>query len=108
MMKFTFSLTAAAPVTLSFTRLTPGHVSGTRCRLHARIGRRCTVRQRSGSVALQTAHAGSNTFTFRGRVAGRVLRPGRYQLTVTPDRGRAVSARFTVPALRRSVRRAHH
>ncbi len=40
--------------------------------------------------------AGTDRFTFSGRIGGRALKPGRYRLLATPGAGRTVRATFGV------------
>jgi len=48
-----------------------------------------------GSITL-SASAGANTFTFRGKVGGHRLGPGRYRVTVLPAGGTPQTAQFRV------------
>ena len=40
--------------------------------------------------------AGANSVRFRGRIGGRVLRPGGYRMTLTPAGGSAAGAPFRI------------
>ncbi len=67
--------------------------------------RRCRAYKRIGSIK-QTVTAGQNTIVFRGRIAGRRLRPGRYRalLVITDsagNRSRVERIRFRVLRRRR-------
>ena len=49
----------------------------------------------SGSFT-RSRGAGTDRFTFSGRIGGRALKPGRYRLLTTPGTGRTVRATFRV------------
>jgi hypothetical protein len=67
-------------------RSTRSNASRTRCTRYVRV---------SGSFA-RTRGAGTDRFTFSGRMGGRALKPGRYRLLVTPGAGRTARATFRV------------
>ena len=80
-----FTLSAPARYTLTFNRLVPGRRRGTRCVPQSRTvntGRRCTARLRKGTRR-GAGRMGVNRLTFRGRVAGKALAVGRYELVAT-------------------------
>jgi len=79
----TFRMPASGRVRFRVERVAPGRRVGSRCvratgRNRARAGckRRIAVR----GTLTRRARAGLNTFRFGGRLAGRTLRPGRYEL----------------------------
>jgi hypothetical protein len=77
-----FSLSEAARYTLTFNQLVPGRKRGTRCLPQSRTirtGVRCTARRRRGTRT-GTGHARLNRLFFNGRLAGRALPLGRYEL----------------------------
>jgi DNA-binding beta-propeller fold protein YncE len=81
--KVSYSLSEPAAVSFKVERALPGRRAGKRCvkpRRSNRRAKRCTryVTQRGG-FAHQGA-AGKNSFTFRGRLRGRKLAPGKYRL----------------------------
>ena len=104
-----FSLSGPARYRLTFHQATTGRMRGRRCVAQprrVRTGRRCTAYVRRGSI-LGDGKLGDNRVPFRGRVAGRALRPGRYRVTLeaTAAAGTVVkggTAQFRLlPALRR-------
>jgi hypothetical protein len=48
-----------------------------------------------GSITT-SAKAGSDSFTFTGKVGGHKLAPGTYQLTATPTGGTSQTTKFTI------------
>ena len=81
-----YRLSSAAAVRLKVERLVNGRRRGRNCvpPAHAPRGRACLRAQRVRGGFSHAGRAGSNSFAFTGRLAGRALRPGRYQLTATP------------------------
>jgi len=80
--KIAFSLSEAARYTLSFNQLLPGRKRGARCVLQSRrvnTGRRCTIRRRRGTRTA-AGHTGLNRLFFNGRLLGRPLPLGSYEL----------------------------
>jgi hypothetical protein len=82
-----YQLSAPARLTVRIYRMLPGSLLKHRCLTPTRKNRRggqCTrlvlVR---GSLTLH-GHPGANSFTFKGRIGGRKLGRGRYQLAATP------------------------
>jgi hypothetical protein len=106
----TYSDTLAAQTTLDVYRKLAGIRQGAKCVAPPRHGhhgkvKRCTRLVRAGSLEHQDS-AGVNRLRFNGRLRGRALRPGRYELTATAElAGQAsgtISASFTiVPARKR-------
>lgn len=99
---FRFRLNRAASVRLSFSRILSGRRAGGRCVKPTRANRskpRCSRYQSRGALTM-AGRAGSNAYTFRGRIRGRTLKPGRYRLRVTAladgKTSAAVSIRFTI------------
>jgi hypothetical protein len=78
-----FRLDRAARVTLTFQRVTRAH------------GRGATLRK-AGRLTIPHGRRGGNTLRFRGRLGGRALPRGHYQVSATPAGGSAQTARFTI------------
>ncbi len=82
---FTFGLSAAATVTLSFTQTLPGRRINGRCMAPSRHNRRrprCSRVSRAGSLALR-GHAGTDRVRFYGRLSNRTrLNPGSYTVAI--------------------------
>jgi hypothetical protein len=95
-----FSLTEAAKVKVAIVRRGKGHKSGGKCRTRG-TGPRCTTKKTLATLVF-SGKTGVNAVDFAGRVRGRALRPGYYQLvaTATDAAGNhtdhAVKARFRV------------
>lgn len=73
-----------ARVTVRFARLVGGRIQSRRCVREGRRGgavRRCTVAVPAGSVTLRAQ--GALSVPFDGRLASRLLTPGRYRITAT-------------------------
>jgi len=103
----TFRMPASGRVRFRVERVAPGRRVGSRCvratgRNRARAGckRRIAVR----GTLTRRARAGLNTFRFGGRLAGRTLRPGRYELigVVVEDDRTSRSRRIGFQIVRRS------
>jgi hypothetical protein len=91
--RVSYTLTRPANVVFTVTRRVPGRRAGKRCvapRPSNRRAKRCTRTRRFGSFREQGT-AGTNVVVFRGRINGRRLAPGRYQLVAvaTDESGRA-------------------
>jgi hypothetical protein len=108
----TVSYTDNKAATTSFSVLSPhpGVLSRARCvkppkRTRAHRGRSCTRFTPVGSFT-HADLAGANRFHFTGRVDGRALAPGSYELSATPVAGgltgltRSVAFRILRPAQR--------
>jgi hypothetical protein len=97
-----YRLARAATVDLVFSQLVAGRRSGARCvaaTRKLRQAKKCTRSIGVGRFARASA-AGQVSFGFSGRVGKRTLKPGAYEVTVTP-RGApadALRARFRVLA----------
>jgi hypothetical protein len=87
-LRVTFTLNEPGTVVIRVTRKAPGRRVVGRCVTPTRKNRRhmrCTrFILLPGAVTL-TAAAGANAFTFDGRIAGRALGPGTYELTAAPS-----------------------
>jgi hypothetical protein len=89
--------------TFTITATHPGVRFGKRCahkKHHRPHGKKpCIRRVKLGSFG-RSDKAGANTFHFTGRVKGRALKPGAYELTAQPQAGgstgRPVTVRFQV------------
>lgn len=82
---FRFHLDRSAQVRLSFEQLVTGRRSGKRCvkaTKKNRAKRACTRTEKRGTLTVK-GKAGANGVEFRGKVGGRTLKPGRYQVRVT-------------------------
>jgi uncharacterized delta-60 repeat protein len=95
-----FSLSETARVTATIERAGAGRRVRGRCRPAGRRGPRCTLWRPAGRLRL-TGRQGANSKRFSGRIAGRLLTPGRYRLRLTAvdaagQRSRPRAARFTV------------
>lgn len=79
----TYTLSKAARVAFRIERAVRGRRSGRRCissRRPAREGRACVRYLLMGGGFSHEGKAGPNRLTFRGRLRGRRLRPGRYRM----------------------------
>jgi hypothetical protein len=86
--KVSFSVSERSSVRFAVQRKAKGRKSGSRCAKPTRRNRkkkRCTRWPSVRGSFTVPAKQGSNTFTFRGRIGGTRLKPGRYRLV-----GRAV------------------
>ncbi|HYB23051.1 MAG TPA: hypothetical protein VED41_04590 [Solirubrobacteraceae bacterium] len=101
---FSFTLNQAATVKLTFSSTRPGRFAGGVCKPPARHdghGRSCTYSTAIGTLTVD-GHAGTNKLSFTGHLSRRrMLRPGRYQLSVsaTSAHGESTTARtlsFTI------------
>jgi FG-GAP repeat len=85
---FSFVLSDAARVTLSFAQLAPGRsVHGTCAAPSVKDERqpRCTRSTATGALTL-SGHGGLNRVRFEGRLArNKTLRPGRYRMVITAN-----------------------
>jgi hypothetical protein len=94
---FSFTLTQAARVTLTFTEQVNGRRVAGRCAMPSRANRHRAACRRTVTVGTigRAGHSGLNRISFDGALAGgRKLSPGRYTVTITavdPGSG-AVSA----------------
>ena len=98
-----YALSAAATVRFTVQRRATGRRLGHRCvaRTRRTAGRRaCTRLVIQHGRFSHRGGAGTNTFHFSGRLAGRRLRPGRYRLVAIPvsavGKGRARAASFRI------------
>ena len=99
-----YTLDAPATVRLTVERAVAGRSLSGSCvaaTSATRRLRRCTRYVRVRGTFTRTRPAGTDRFTFSGRLAGRALAPGRYRLVATPIaangvRERARHAGFTV------------
>ncbi len=93
---------AGEPRTLVFTvlRKRSGVRSGKRCLAagKGRHGKRCTLRVKVPGSFEQSGKLGPNSFRFTGRIGGRTLAPGSYELmaVIKGSSGSGVEAPFTV------------
>jgi hypothetical protein len=83
--RITYTDTQAATTTFTISRRVAGFVSHGRC-VTTRVkagSRRCSTYVTVGFFKHRD-RAGTNRFTFTGRMSGRTLRPGRYRMTAVP------------------------
>jgi hypothetical protein len=97
------SLNLRATVTYRVARRLPGRRAGRRCVTPTRANRRarrCTRLVAVRGRFARNAKAGRNRFRFTGRIGGRKLAPGSYQLQATPranaHNGVSKRARFRI------------
>ncbi len=69
---------------VSLTRLVPGRRSGGRCKAAASRGRRCTARVPVRAIAQIPVSPGPVLLRFGGKLGGRRLAKGTYEVAVTP------------------------
>jgi len=79
---FLSKLNERARVTLQFVQYANGRRKGHRCVRARRTGRRCRITYVRGLLAIN-ARAGNNKLTFKGKIARKTLRPGRYLVLVS-------------------------
>jgi hypothetical protein len=99
-----YKLTAPATVRFTVRRALAGRLVSRRCKRPGRRHRRrprCTRFRRVKGAFERQGNAGPNALRFRGRLAGRALRRGRYRLTavasdVAGHRSRARHAAFRI------------
>jgi hypothetical protein len=99
---FRFKLDRGAQVRFAFSRIVAGRRAGGRCVKTTKNNRgkpRCDRSQAAGTLNV-AGKAGANTVAFRGKLRGRTLAPGSYQLIVTASAdGKTATAaplRFTI------------
>ncbi len=86
-LQISYQLTRPAHVTFTLTRLLPGRVSRGSCVPQTRKNRKhrsCTRPFGVPGTLTAAGGLGINGYTFNGRIGGRKLARGRYQLTATP------------------------
>ena len=85
-----FTLSVGAAVTFAVERAVPGRLSQGRCTAPTRSDRhhrRCTRSVVLRGTTVIAGRAGTDAFTFTGKIGGRALIPGSYRLLVTPSVG---------------------
>jgi uncharacterized delta-60 repeat protein len=95
---FSFQLDQAAMVKIAIQKSMRGRRLGRSCRAAVRRLRhkpRCTRTITIGTLT-RTAHAGLNRVSFSGRIRGKALAPGRYQVTFTAANSAGVSSPKTL------------
>ena len=99
---FRFRLDRAAQVRFTFSQIVSGRRVNGRCVKATKTNRskrRCDRAQAAGTLNV-AGKAGANSVTFRGKLGGSALRPGRYRLLVTAladgKRSTAKSVQFTI------------
>jgi len=84
--KVGFALSEASSVKFTIQRKTSGRRAKGKCRAATRGNRfkpKCTLWKNVAGSFTVRGKAGKNSFTFRGRVGGRALKPGGYRLNGT-------------------------
>ena len=79
--KFTFSLSEAATLKISFTRLIPGRKVGGKCKEKAKRGKKCTIAKSLGSLSIPARRARTAS-AFSGKLKGKKLPAGSYKVSV--------------------------
>ena len=82
-----FTLSVGATVTFAVERAVPGRLSQGRCTAPTRSDRhhrRCTRSVVLRGTTVIAGGAGTDAFTFTGKIGGRALIPGSYRLLATP------------------------
>jgi hypothetical protein len=104
-LKVAYTLNVQATVTFALTQKLPGRMVTSGCvgqTKHNKHHKHCTRSVNLRGTITTTGSAGSDSFTFNGKLAGKRLRPGVYQLTATPSAagklGTPSSATFTIVA----------
>jgi hypothetical protein len=95
--RVTYSLSRPTPVKFTVERRKGGRKVGRKCKKPTRKNRgrkRCNLKLK-GSF-LDSGSAGANSLTFTGRLRGRKLRPGRYNLVAQPSGGKTSRAKFRI------------
>jgi hypothetical protein len=96
-----FTLSEAASIGFTVERLTKGRRAGTKCKAKRRRGKRCTIAKALPGGFTVAGVSGANSFKFSGRLSGRKLKPGNYQLVAAPtdavgNAGTPVRTRFKI------------
>ena len=93
-----FTLTQAATVAFTVTRVTAGVEHGGTCAAprHGLDGKRCSRHARVHGSITRSGNGGANSFHFTGRLGGRTLAPGSYVLGASAAGEPPVSFAFTV------------
>lgn len=97
--RVSYTLSDAASVRFSVERASEGRRVDGRCVNATRFNRsrlHCTRYVRVSGSFTRNRGAGTDRFTFSGRIGGRALKPGRYRLLATSGAGRTVRATFRV------------
>ena len=98
-LRVSYALNVSATVTFTIKRRAAGRMVNGRCvrptrKNHRRRG--CTRLITVRGKLVQRGAAGPNRLTFKARIGGRPLRPGRYRLIATPAGGEPATAGFTL------------
>jgi uncharacterized delta-60 repeat protein len=95
---FSFQLDQAATVVMAVQKKARGRRLGRSCRADSRRLRhkpRCT-RTITVATLIRSAHAGLNKVAFSGRIRGKALSPGRYQVSFTAANSAGASSPKTL------------
>jgi YVTN family beta-propeller protein len=98
-LRVSYSLNAAAKVAFTLKRQDAGRKVNGRCVKPSkknRKHRRCTRLTGVSGKITKSAHAGSNSFTFDGKIGGRKLGRGSYQLSAAAGQGNTQKANFRI------------
>ena len=108
--RVSYTLSLASTVRFTIQRATGGRRTGTHCATATKRNRsrkRCTRYVRLQGGFSRRRSAGTDRFTFTGRLNQRQLQPGRYRLRATPTAatrtGATATAHFTIRRRVRSV-----
>jgi CSLREA domain-containing protein len=85
--RVTYKLSETALTTFTVERATKGRKVGKACKRKTtknRKRRKCTLYKAVKGSFAHSGNSGSNSFTFRGRIAGKSLRRGNYRLVGVP------------------------
>ena len=96
-----YELNIPGRVAFTIKRLAPGRRVNGRCARPTNENKRhkrCTRPVRVPGKITLNGVAGAHTFTFRGRIGGRELRPGTYQLIASPSSGTPRTVKFQTVA----------
>jgi hypothetical protein len=98
-LKISYTLNVADTVTFTLTHTAPGRRVNGKCvkpTIKNKHDKKCTRLIGVHGQLVETGNAGANSFSFNGKIGGRKLAPGTYQLTATPTGGNSRSVTFTI------------
>ena len=94
-----YTLSSADTVTFTLKRTAHGRKVNGRCVKPTRKNtdkKKCSRLVGVPGQLVKTRHAGANRFAFDGKIGGRKLAPGSYQLTATPTGGKSQTTMFAI------------
>jgi hypothetical protein len=98
-LKVSYTLNDADTVTFTLKLKAPGRKVNGKCVKPTNNNRhkeRCTRVISVDGQLVKIGHAGANSFSFNGKIAGHKLAPGTYQLTASPTAGTPKTFTFTI------------